>query len=90
MWAPRVGKTKLWCKKSEQWLPLGILTGRGPEGAFWVVEMLYTLIGVYPFIKRHCTECRKLVYFIVCKSYLNKESIREKMISKRFHLWSAN
>ena len=42
MWTPRVGKTKLWCEKSDPWLPLGILTGRGPEGTFWVVEMFYT------------------------------------------------
>lgn len=72
MWAPRVGKTKLWCKKSEQWLPLWILTQRGPEGAFWVVEMLYALTGVvitqvYPFIKRHRPEHTKLLSFIVCK-----------------------
>ena len=69
---------------SEQRLTLGILTGRGPEGTFWVVEMLYTLVGVgvtqvYPFIKRHCTEQLKLIYFIVYKSYLHKyKSIGEK------------
>lgn len=58
-------------------IAFGILTGRGPKGTFWVMEMFWTLIGVmvtqvYPFIQGHCTECLKLVHFIMCKLYLKK------------------
>lgn len=45
--------------------------------SYALVEAVAT--QVYPFIKRHRTECLQRGHFITCKSHLNKqESIGEK------------